>query len=91
MEMISNVTAKIDLSEPMKAKDIHNTFDVSLLKPYIADSFDTYPEKSPPVRCSNGHEEYEVEEIVKHRKKRGKQQYLMKWKNYPDYKNTWED
>lgn len=90
-EMITKVTAKLNLSEPMRAKGIHDTFHVSLLKPYVADTFNRHPEKDPPVRYADGHEEYEVEEILNHRKKRGKQQYLIKWKNYPDHENTWED
>lgn len=36
-------------------------------------------------------EEYEVEAIVADRTRRGKKQYLLKWKGYPDSENTWED
>ena len=36
-------------------------------------------------------EEYEVEAIVSDRIKKGKKQYLLKWKGYPDSENTWED
>ncbi|RKP25845.1 hypothetical protein SYNPS1DRAFT_28431 [Syncephalis pseudoplumigaleata] len=34
---------------------------------------------------------YEVEAIVGSRKRKGRQQYLIKWKGYPDEENTWED
>jgi hypothetical protein len=38
----------------------------------------------------SGHEEYEVEEILKHRKRGRGYQYLIKWKNYPLSERTWE-
>ncbi|KAI8929738.1 hypothetical protein BC831DRAFT_259471 [Entophlyctis helioformis] len=34
-------------------------------------------------------EEYEVERILDHRKRRGKTEYLVKWKDYPDSENSW--
>lgn len=35
-------------------------------------------------------QEYEVEAIVNHRFRNGNKEYLVKWKNFSDYKNTWE-
>ena len=35
-------------------------------------------------------EEYEVEKIVDKRMKKGKPEYYVKWKNWPDEDNTWE-
>lgn len=35
-------------------------------------------------------EEYEVEKILKRRTVKGKVEYYIKWKNYPDSDNTWE-
>lgn len=32
---------------------------------------------------------YEVEKIIKHRKKNDRTQYLLKWKGYPDAENCW--
>lgn len=34
---------------------------------------------------------YEVEKILKTRKRKGKTEYFVKWKNYPDSMNTWTD
>lgn len=39
---------------------------------------------------SDSEEIYEVEEIVDHRKKKGKLQYFLKWVGYPSSDNTWE-
>jgi len=35
-------------------------------------------------------EEYEVEKVVNKRVVKGKIQYFIKWKNFPDTDNTWE-
>ena len=34
---------------------------------------------------------YEVEAIIGHRKRKGKNQYLIKWLGYPSSQNTWEN
>jgi len=39
---------------------------------------------------SDGEEEYEVEKIVDKRMSKGKPEYYVKWKNWPDSDNTWE-
>lgn len=36
-----------------------------------------------------GEEEFEIESILGHRKFRGKLQYYVKWKGYPDEDNSW--
>ena len=47
-------------------------------------------EKRPAPQIVSGYEEYEVEEILKHRKRGRGYQYLIKWKNYPMGERTWE-
>ena len=89
--MVSNVTAKLELSATMKVKDIHDNFRVSLVKPYTKDSFETYPEKLQHVRFADGYEQYEVEMIFNHRKRYGKLQHLIQWKNFPVDENTREN
>ena len=89
-EKINNVTFRLELSAPMKARGIHNTFHVSLLKPFVEDPFTRDPAPEPAVHFADGHVEYEVEEILSHRKRRGKTQYLVKWKGYPSHENTWQ-
>ena len=35
-------------------------------------------------------DEYEVEMIVNHRNRKGNIEYLVKWKGYDHFQNTWE-
>ena len=89
MHRINEVTFRLDLSEPMKAKKIHNAFHVSLLRPFTPDEFERTEPPPPPLQFEDQHEEFEVESILAYRKYRGKSQYLIKWKGYPDHENTW--
>ena len=90
-EKINEATFRLDLSEPMKTKGIHDAFHVSLLKPFIEDSFDRYDPPLPPVSLRNDTEEYEVEKILSTKRIRGKPHYLIKWKGYGDHENTWQN
>ena len=83
---------KLDLPPHMK---IHPVFHVSQLKlyrkPKEAERTYTKPE---PIMSASGEPEYEVDEIINHRKrKRGtktKIEYLIVWKGYPVHESTWE-
>jgi len=72
---------------------IHDVFDVSKLKLYIPNDDELFPERDQkppePVIVDDG-EEFEVEEIVDVKMRHRKKQYLVKWKGYPEYENTWE-
>jgi len=43
-----------------------------------------YEEPTPPLTIINEEEEYEVEEVRKHRKRGKGTQYLVHWKGYGD-------
>ena len=83
---------KLDLPPHMK---VHPVFHISQLKLYKrpTDAARTY-EKPGPVIVGEGTEEYEVDEVINHRKrKRGKEtkiEYLIVWKGYPVHESTWE-
>ena len=44
---------------------------------------------APPPDIINEEEEYEVEEVRKHRKRGGEAQYLIHWKGYEDEHDQW--
>jgi len=46
-------------------------------------------EPTPPPNIINEEEEYEVEEIRKHRKRGQGTQYLVHWKGYGDEHDQW--
>ena len=74
----------------MKAKRIHDTFHVSLLRPFIEDRFKRTEEPQPSILFEDGHQEWEVEAILSDKMIRNKKHYLVKWKGYPSHENTWE-
>jgi len=48
-----------------------------------------YEEPAPPSTIINKEEEYEVEEVRKHRKQGRGTQYLIHWKGYGDEHDQW--
>ena len=48
-----------------------------------------HEEPAPPPTIINEEEEYEVEEVRKHRKRERGTQYLMHWKEYGDEHDQW--
>lgn len=81
---ISSHAYRLDL--PINFR-IHNTFHVSLLKMYHGNN---YPSEQPSSINVEGHEEYEVEEIIEERGRAGRKAYLVKWLGYPREQCTWE-
>ena len=78
---IIDVAVKLEISAPMKAKWICDIFHASLLKPYSEDSFQKDPKPLCPVKFADGHEEYEVDQILADRISYGKTHFLVQWKN----------
>ena len=91
IKKISDVNYKLELTYPFQ--NIHDVFHVSLLKKYVEDQHNRRNLRPPP-ELIDGENQYEVEKIVDKRiktvKKKQKIEYLVKWKNYPSYENTWE-
>ena len=96
--IVSPVAYELDLPPSMK---IHPVFHVSKLKP-LKESVTSYPDRDlgiasrPPPELINddGEEEWAVERVLKERMvKRGKTtriEYLVKWRGYPEWENSWE-
>ena len=90
--VLSKVTYELELPPNMK---IHPVFHVSHLK--LANDSSSFPSRPivddrPPAELLDDTKEevYEVENIVNKRIARGKTMYLVKWKGYPEWENTWE-
>ena len=61
------------------------------MTPYKSPAFTLQRTPAPPLpELVNDELEYEVEEIQDSRLFRGKLQYLVKWKGYPQEERTWE-
>ena len=88
-EAINDVTFRLDLPQPILDRKVHNAFHSSLLKPYHPDPYGRLPPVPPPVPIPDGSVEYEVERILRSRRRRGRQQYLVKWKGYDNSENSW--
>ena len=70
---------------------IHPVFHASLLRPYHPphSSLQRRPPPPPPVPVGD-HEEHVVEEVLSERKRRGRIEYMVKWKGLPREECTWE-
>ena len=88
-KQISPVTYKLQLPP---AWTIHDIFHASLLTPYWVMEQKRTNYLRPPLELVDGEEEFEVENVLRHRYfgKRRNLQYLIKWKGYPTADNTWE-
>ena len=86
-EVLGPVTYRLKLPTSWK---IHNVFHAALLRPYIENEIygNNYPRPLPELL--EGEEVYEVETILKHRRRGRGYQYYVKWKGYPITEATWE-
>ena len=88
VEKISKVDYRISLPRSWK---IHNVFHIDRLIPFIETEEYGQAYSQPTPELIDGEEEYEVDEIITHRRKgrSRKQEYLVKWKGYPSSENSW--
>ena len=69
---------------------IHNVFNEDLLTWYVEPKFQgQHKDPAPPPVIINEEEEYEVEEVQKHRTWGWGTQYLVHWKGYGDEHDQW--
>ena len=92
---LSPLNYELDLPPSLS---IHPVFHISKLRLHReSECFDLHrpplPSRPPPTVIEEA-EEYEVEAIRNHRQRRWHgiiyKQYLVKWKGYPEWENTWE-
>ena len=86
-EVLGPVTYQLKLPETWK---IHKVFHATLLCPYKENEVygENYPWPLPDIE--NGEEVYEVEQILKHRRREWSYKYLVKWAGYPITEASWE-
>jgi len=84
---IGTIAYKLALPPSMA---IHNTFQISLLKPYQDNRFPSQIKEPPPPIQIKGEDEYELDEIMDSRLHYNKLQYRAKWKRYlPEHDKVW--
>jgi hypothetical protein len=69
---------------------IHPVFHVSLLEPFRPNDIPGRVQDPPPPVVVDDHEEFEAQEVLDSRTRRGKLQYLVHWKDWPVSERTWE-
>ena len=67
---------------------IHPVFHVSLLEPYHRGQNSDIP-KYPPPELVGDEDEWEVEQILDRRTRKGELQYKVKWKDWPKEYDQW--
>jgi hypothetical protein len=87
-EVLGPVTYQLKLPESWK---IHNVFHAALLRPYIENEVYGNNYSRPLPELLEGEEVYEVETILKHRRRGRGYQYYVKWKGYPITEAAWEN
>ena len=79
-EVIGPVTYRLKLPATWK---IHNVFHATLLRQYRENEVYGANFPKPPPELVDGEEVYEVEAILRHRRRGRGYQYYVKWKGYP--------
>jgi Chromo (CHRromatin Organisation MOdifier) domain len=71
---------------------VHPVFNEILLTLFQSPSFPSQQRihPHPPALIVGQEKEYEIEEIHNSRRRRGRLEFLIHWKGYPDEDNTWE-
>ena len=86
-EVLGPVTYQLKLPETWK---IHKVFHATLLRPYKENEVYGENHPQPLLDIENGEEVYEVEQILKHRRRGRGYEYLVKWAGYPITEALWE-
>ena len=87
VKVLGPVTYQLKLPKTWK---IHNVFHAALLRQYNETEVYGANYPRPPLELVEGEEVYEVENILKHRRRGRGYQYYVKWKGYPMEEASWE-
>jgi hypothetical protein len=96
LRKINQVSYELQLPEVQRAHGVHPVYHVSKLRKFIPrlESFadDSGNELPPPPALidDEGYDQWEVEAVLNKKRVGNKVKYLIKWKGYSAYNNTWE-
>ena len=86
-EVLGPVTYRLKLPASWR---IHDVFHAVLLRHYKENKVYGKNFTQPPPEIVEGEEVYEVESILKHRRRGQTYQYYVKWRGYPISNASWE-
>ena len=87
-DVLGPLTYRLELPETWR---VYNVFHASLLRRYRENDVYGANYNRPPAELNNeGQEVYNIEAILKHRKRGQGYQYYVKWEGYPITEASWE-
>ena len=85
-EVLGKYTYRLELPNTWR---IHNVFDRSLLTPYVQTQEHGENYLQPPPDIVEGEEQFEIENILRHRRKGKGYEYYVRWKGYSAADDSW--
>ena len=86
-KVLGPVTYQLDLP---KTWSVHKNFYAGLFKPFVQTEQYGKVKLPPPPTVMDQEDWYEVDHIVRHRRKGQRTEYLVRWKDYGPHEDTWE-
>ena len=89
-QSINGFPFRLDLPHAVLDRNVHNAFHASLLRPYRSVPYDRLPPAPRPIDFPDGAIEYKFESILRSRKRLGRVQSLVKWRDHDKSESTWQ-